>query len=124
MRLYQHVARCPVALRAFLDCNPEYWCFIPRPCNERMLDNFTSLGEPREYDQETRDSMKRDDNHSQRVTNYLERIRIPPAGFTFSYLDRRQQHSFFKHMMTKMVGQLLYKSLDIHKYSMIAVCMY
>ena len=29
MRLYLHSTQCPVALRSFLDCNPNYWCFIP-----------------------------------------------------------------------------------------------
>ena len=48
MRLYQYAARCPSALRTFLDGNPRYWCFIPRPCNETMLNNFNCLGEPRE----------------------------------------------------------------------------
>ncbi|CAF1424811.1 unnamed protein product [Rotaria sordida] len=41
MRLYQHSARCPVALHTFLDCNPDYWCFVPLCCNETSDDNGT-----------------------------------------------------------------------------------
>ncbi|CAF4634620.1 unnamed protein product, partial [Rotaria magnacalcarata] len=39
MRLYQHSARCPVALRSFLDCNPIYWCFIPVLWSEALAEN-------------------------------------------------------------------------------------
>ncbi|CAF4502401.1 unnamed protein product [Rotaria socialis] len=40
--LYQHSARCPVALHVFLDCNPIYWCFIPLPRYEALLQDFAS----------------------------------------------------------------------------------
>ncbi|CAF1530777.1 unnamed protein product, partial [Rotaria sordida] len=36
MRLYPHSARCPEALRSFLDCNPMYWCSIPLPWEEAI----------------------------------------------------------------------------------------
>ncbi|CAF5154493.1 unnamed protein product, partial [Rotaria socialis] len=39
MRLYQHSARCPIALRSFLDCNPTYWCFIPLVWSEAVAEN-------------------------------------------------------------------------------------
>ncbi|CAM4970956.1 unnamed protein product [Rotaria socialis] len=43
--LYQHSARCPVALHVFLDCNPIYWCFIPLPRYEALLQDFACLKE-------------------------------------------------------------------------------
>ncbi|CAF1429983.1 unnamed protein product, partial [Rotaria sordida] len=42
MRLYQHAARCPEALRSFLDCNPMYWCFIPLPWDEAVTENVAN----------------------------------------------------------------------------------
>ncbi|CAF4396489.1 unnamed protein product, partial [Rotaria sordida] len=39
MRLYQHSARCPIALRLFLECNPNYWCFIPLLVDEAAVEN-------------------------------------------------------------------------------------
>ncbi|CAF4326958.1 unnamed protein product, partial [Rotaria sordida] len=42
MRFYQHSARCPEALRSFLDCNPMYWCFIPLPWDEAVTENVVN----------------------------------------------------------------------------------
>ncbi len=52
MRLYQHSARCPVALRTFLDCNPSYWCFISLRWHDAEEDNLNHLREPSNEDPE------------------------------------------------------------------------
>lgn len=43
MRLYQHSAKCAVALRTFLDCNPNHWCFIPLHWYEAQEENLNEL---------------------------------------------------------------------------------
>ena len=36
MWLYQHTARCPVAIQLFLEANPGYWCLIPMKNEEAV----------------------------------------------------------------------------------------
>ncbi|CAF1575645.1 unnamed protein product, partial [Adineta steineri] len=48
MRLYQHSARCPTALRLFLDCNPNYWCFIPMVKHEALAEDIAYIRQARE----------------------------------------------------------------------------
>lgn len=43
MRIYQHSAKCPVAFRTFLDCNPSYWCFISLRWYEAEEENLNEL---------------------------------------------------------------------------------
>ena len=45
MRLYQHAARCPIALRLFLDCDPGYWCFIHLLCHDAQAEKIAYLQE-------------------------------------------------------------------------------
>ncbi|CAF1435936.1 unnamed protein product [Adineta steineri] len=42
MLLYKHSARCPYAIQMFLDCNPQYWCFVPMSTMEAETQNLTS----------------------------------------------------------------------------------
>lgn len=43
MRLYQHLAQCPVALRVFLDYNPIYWCFVPFLWEDALAESIAYL---------------------------------------------------------------------------------
>ena len=45
MRPYQHASRCPIALRLFLDANPDYWCFIPLLWHNAQVENIAYLQE-------------------------------------------------------------------------------
>lgn len=124
MRLYQHSARCPTALRAFLDCNPHYWCFIPRLTNETMLTQFNPLGEPLERESELDHLFHAGIINDPRLIDCLERVPVPPMTYSFSYEDRQQQRFFFKYLLTEGLGRLPYQSLDLYQASMIAVCKY
>ena len=73
----------------------QYWCFIPRPCNETMLNNFNCLGEPRERPSEMDHLVRNGVIEDRRLVHYLERVPLPPTGFMFSYQDRQQQRFFF-----------------------------
>ena len=121
MRLYQHAARCPSALRVFLECNPQYWCFIPRPCNETMMNHFNCLGEPLERVSEMDHLVQSGVIDDRRLIRYLEHVPLPPAGFMFSYQDRQQQRFFFKHLLSVHHDQMPYIPLDLYKVSIIAV---
>ena len=121
MHLYQHAARCPSALRVFLDCNPQYWCFIPRPCNATMLNNFNCLGEPLERTSEMDHLVQNGVIDDRRIVRYLEHVPLPPAGFMFSYQDRQQQRFFFKHLLTADQQQMPYVPLDLYRVAVVAV---
>ncbi|CAF1583837.1 unnamed protein product, partial [Adineta steineri] len=47
MRLYQHSARCPAALRLFLNCNPNYLCFIPMVRYQAQAKNIAYIRQTR-----------------------------------------------------------------------------
>ena len=121
MRLYQHAARCPSALRTFLDGNPQYWCFIPRPENQAMLYHFNSFGEPRERPSELDHLVRNGVIEDRRLVDYLEHVPLPPTGFVFSYQDRQQQRFFFKQLLSMGDEQLPFISLDLYKVAVIAV---
>ncbi|CAF3025410.1 unnamed protein product [Rotaria sp. Silwood2] len=95
MRLYQHSARCSIALRSFLDCNPIYWCFIPLLWEEALAENAV-------YYQGTI-------------------VPLPPAAYGFSYGQLQKQRLFFEHFVGSSIHQLPYVALDLYKMAIIAV---
>lgn len=145
MRLYQHSARCPVALRSFLDCNPDYWCFIPLTLNDAVVENMAhfrsrpttvlSLSSPSssataapapatttyEIDPELDNivAMGAIDNH--RVTHYLLHLPQPPASYAFSYPQRKKQGLFFEQCLSLPINQPSYSPLDLYQVKIIAV---
>lgn len=127
MRLYQHSARCPVALRSFLDCNPIYWCFIPQQLHDAISENIRYLrGAGREKTSNTTDPelvnmvlMGAIDN--ERAARYQEHVPIPPAAYAFSYRQRQNQRLFFEKFVSSSIHQLPYSSLDLYQVTIIAV---
>ena len=106
MRLYRHSARCPVALRAFLDVNRDYWCFIPQLNDDAAADHGTG-------------SAHAEDS---RVTAYLERVPLPPAAYAFSSRQREQQRTFFEWFVALPRRHPCLVPLDLFKVAPIAVC--
>ncbi|CAF1317099.1 unnamed protein product [Adineta steineri] len=124
MRLYQHSARCPVALRSFLDCNPNYWCFIPQRLEYALAENAidlrhtsTTTTDP-EYDNII--AMGTIDNNP-RVVNYLEHVPIPLDSYAFSYRQRQNQRLFFQQFVSSSLHQLPYSQLDLYQIAIIAI---
>jgi hypothetical protein len=107
MRLYQHSARCPVALRAFLDCNPNYWCFIPQLSQDAAVDNARHSGAHPE---------------DSRLMAYLERVPVPPAAYAFSSRQRDEQRAFFEWFIALPRRHPCVVALDLFKVAPIAVC--
>jgi hypothetical protein len=129
MRLYQHSAGCPVALRSFLDCNPIYWFFIPQLWHEAISENIVYL---RERERETKTSNPTDPEldsvvmmgamDNQRVARCFEYLPSPPAVYTFSYRQRQDQRLFFENFFSSSMQQLPYSSLDLYKMPVIVIC--
>ena len=126
MRLYRHAARCPAALRLFLDCNPDYWCFIPLLWHDAQAENIAYLQERSSSSSKIVDldlaniiAIATIGNH--RVTDCLDRVPLAPARYTFSYEQRQQQRLFFERFLPLPVDQLPYSPVDLYKVAIIAV---
>ncbi|CAF0955805.1 unnamed protein product [Rotaria sordida] len=108
MRLYQHSARCPIALRLFLDCNPSYWCFIPLSCGEQATENIVDLRETFDTNSESVPVIANVVVNNPRVTQYRVRVPLPPATYVFSDRQLQQQRSFFERLLSFSTHQFPY----------------
>lgn len=122
MRLYQHSARCPFALRSFLDCNPHYWCFVPLPWNEASTENTAFLQRGSAEDPMFTYIRSASTITDYRIGRYLDRIPLPPAAYVFSYRQLQEQHLFYKKFLLSSHNQVPYAPIDLYKIAIIAVC--
>jgi len=134
MRLYQHSARCPIALRSFLDCNPNYWCFIPILWVDAVTENIIHLRRiPRQREQTSAAATSNTDPElfniivmgamsNDRVARYLEHLPLPPVEYSFSYRQRQQQRAFFQQFLSSSTQQSPYSPIDLYQVAIIAVC--
>ena len=139
MRLYQHSARCPIALRSFLECNPDYWCFIPQLWYEANEDNLIhfrgtsssssstscsslSLSLSSDADREETDITMMNAINRQRIFYFLDHVPIPPGAYAFSYRQHAQQRLFFEKYLSLPPEQLPYSTIDLYQVAIIAVC--
>ncbi|CAF2761204.1 unnamed protein product [Rotaria sp. Silwood2] len=121
MRLYQHSARCPAALRSFLDCNPMYWCFIPQPWNEVLAENVAYFPNAFTTDPNLAAMMATTAIDNRRVAYYLDNVPLPPAAYAFSYPQIQKQRLFFEEFVAYSIHQRPYTGLDLYKMAIIAV---
>ncbi|CAF1481360.1 unnamed protein product [Adineta steineri] len=130
MRLYHHSARCPVALRSFLDCNPIYWCFIPQRLGYALAENALHLRHTSTITTTTTTTIDPEhDNiiamgttdNNLRVVNYLEHVPTPPDSYAFSRLQRQNQRLFFQQFVSSSIHQLPYSKIDLYKMAIIVV---
>ena len=127
MRLYKHSARCQIALRAFLDCNPEYWCFIPMQGDDALFDNLRhSRGASNDEESHVNETNQSDDDEEEdpQLQNYIQRVPIPPATFAFSHRQQQKQRRFFCNFLALSFLPFSYRSLDLYQYKVITVCQY
>lgn len=124
MRLYQHSARCHVALQSFLECNPMYYCFIPQLWNDSMMTNFDCMGEPLARDSELSYLVERGVVEHPQLAEYLQRVPLPPVQYMFSYQQRQQQRFFFRNLINGVYGTLPYRPLDLYQYKTIVARKY
>lgn len=112
MRLYQHSARCPVAMQIFLDANPHYWPFIPMLIEESetveqrtiTLTNNTATDSPLRTNDE--------------CSLYLQSIPKPPLGFTFSNQQIFLQTKYFQQKRDLILPN---QDIDLYNASIVAV---
>ena len=124
MRLYEHAARCPIALRLFLDCNPDYWCFIPLLWHDAQAENIVFLQErstSKIVDLDVTNVIAIATNGNHQVADSLNRVPLTPIRYAFSYQQRQQQRLFFEQFLSLPVDQLPYSPVDLHKVAIIAV---
>ena len=122
MRLYQHSARCSVALRTFLDCNPNYWCFIPMRSHTAKDEDRNAIREAAENTATvTSAAMSMNMFTMQRLDTYLDRVPFPPGRYRFSYRQHRQQRLFFENLISLSRGQKSYSTIDLYQFSVIAL---
>ena len=122
MRLYQHSARCPVALRLFLDCNPSYWCFIPLLWDDVPVPDSNSSQNNADMDLEVTHAMGGNISDDRAVTYLLNRVPLPPAAYVFSYQQRQKQRSFFENFLSYEEQSLPYIAVDMYKVHVVTVC--
>ncbi|CAF4217186.1 unnamed protein product [Rotaria sordida] len=121
MRLYQHSARCPEALRSFLDCNPMYWCFIPLPVDEAATENAANRPGTSTTDPNLDAVIATTAVDNRRVANYLDNVSLPPTPYAFSYRQIKQQRLFFERFVTSSIHYRPYIKLDLYNIAIIAV---
>jgi hypothetical protein len=127
MRLYQHSARCPVALRSFLDCNPKYWCFVPLLWHDAEAENMAyfqerSSSSSKIVDLQTLNIIAMATLSNHRVNECLNQVPLSPAAYAFSYQQRQQQRVFFEDFLSSAIDQLPYSLVDLYQVAIIAVC--
>lgn len=125
--LYQHSARCSIALQLFLDYNPEYWCFVPMKSVEQQFvhgtvrgylsrqSSYRAISTPSESDRFTTWIRKDAD-----VRLLMDNLPQPPYGYSFNHYQRQQQANFFKWTQDRNVP--LY-NVDLYNANIIAICM-
>ncbi|CAF1492369.1 unnamed protein product [Rotaria sordida] len=121
MRLYQHSARCPEALRSFLDCNPMYRCFIPLPVDEAATENVANRPGTSTTDPNLDAVIATTAVDNRRVANYLDNVPLPPTSYAFSYRQIKQQRLFFEQLVTSSIHYRPSIKLDLYNIAIIAV---
>ncbi|CAF4145813.1 unnamed protein product [Rotaria sordida] len=139
MRLYQHSARCPIALRLFLDCNPNYWCFIPLLVDEAGAENKAYVQERTPCSTSSNEAaaaatttttnvevnvvldMVHRMHGNRKVASCLQQVPLAPAKYVFSYDQREQQRLFFEQFLASDVDQRPYSVVDLYHVAIIAV---
>jgi hypothetical protein len=126
MRLYQHSARCSVALRSFLDCNPNYWRFVPMLWYDAQAEKIAAFRERSSSSSSNTDPEM--DNviamgaiSNRRVAHSLDHVPLSPAAYAFSYEQRRKQYLFFGQFLLSPVDHMPYSTIDLYKMAIIAV---
>ena len=137
MRLYRHSTLCRTAMQMFLNCNPQYWCFVP--VNNMDADNddivYTQMGSPTiniishhySYDENYLDEKSAvsvtaaTDVRSDEETQWLvDNLPVPPLGYRFTQRQRYQQYTFFKNKQDLFAPPSSH--LDLYNATIVFVC--
>lgn len=121
MLLYKHSARCPTAMQLFLNCNPQYWSFVPMLEQEAQKDNQSyQLPHSVPHDPSslliTSSNIRSDHEAGCCMTNLPP---LPSNKYTFSTRQCAQQFQYFK---TKQDYYIPNYNLNLYNAKIIAVC--
>ncbi|CAF1172775.1 unnamed protein product [Rotaria sordida] len=100
-KLYEHSTQCSMALQLFLQCHPEYWCFIPMTHEQARIDNVNLTSAKRQLLVNYQDSLfiEREINRYERtmplVRWCVNHVPLPPSNYQFSLLQILEQYEFF-----------------------------
>jgi hypothetical protein len=135
MFVYQHSARCPLAMQRFLEKNPEYWCLVPQSWHEARMEDASAssilatrqlqeqqsptLGRQRMFFGPLLEGTTRSQDEAEWLKNGVPK---PPAGYRFSRRQMEQQIQFFKSKKDRC--DLSSNIADLYNYAIVAVCMY
>ncbi|CAF3719689.1 unnamed protein product [Rotaria sp. Silwood1] len=113
MKLYQHSARCPVAMQIFLDANPQYWRFVPMTLEESQRPEQQSIEQPVISDEPNWTLRSKGDC---RVC--VEAVPKPLNGYTFSNRQIMLQTQYFHKLRDKTLPN---QDIDLYNASIVAV---
>ena len=103
-KLYEHSTACPVALKMFLRCQPNYWCFVPMTREQAMADdaNITSSDRNILDNYQIHDSIGVGEASSKHIRDSIlvrwcvNNLPQPPPTYQFSMRQRIEQYEFFR----------------------------
>ncbi|CAF1431374.1 unnamed protein product [Adineta steineri] len=119
--LYKHSARCSYAIQMFLDCNPQYWCFVPMSTMEAETQNLTSdlSSVCTAFDLSLTFPTNIHSYHDQEAGAYMTDLPpLPSENYTFSIHQRSKQIQLLKDKRECLKPNL---HLDLYNATIIAV---
>ncbi|CAF1542923.1 unnamed protein product, partial [Rotaria sordida] len=90
VKLYQHPARCPVAMQIFLDANPQYWRFVPMTLEESTRPE-QQMVTPYTFSEELSWTIRSKED----TKVYVDAVPKPSKGLTFSNRQIMLQTRYF-----------------------------
>ena len=121
MLLYRHSARCSVAMQWFLDCNPQYWSFVPITKEEARVDNEIYVRPSAIPTDPTSSEITRPRTRSdlEAGTCLTDLPPIPSDDYTFSTRQCAEQFEILKNEQNRLLAN---NDLDLYNGTIVAVC--
>ncbi|CAF3104581.1 unnamed protein product [Rotaria sp. Silwood2] len=113
MKLYQHSARCPIAIQIFLDANPQYWRFVPMTLEESEKPEQQLVQTPLISDEPNWNLRTKED-----CRICVEAVSKPSNGYTFSNRQIMLQTQYFHKMQDKTLPN---QAIDLYNATIVAV---
>ena len=98
--VYKHSAHCSAAIQMFVDCNPQYWCFVPMPRIEAQKQNLTAglAADSTIFDSRSTSLLTSQTRRDQEASTYMHHLpAVPSENYAFSAWQRSKQLQTFKH---------------------------
>jgi hypothetical protein len=114
MKLYQHSARCPVAMQIFLDANQQYWRFVPMTLEESQQPNQETIQRPI-----ISDEIGSNIRSIEQCLAFVTTVPRPPTGYTFSNRQIVLQTKYFHKTRDR---DLPNEDIDLYNATIVAVC--